>query len=189
MRPAAPAAALSLALALASCVAPTAPPVAATALPAAPERRSLAQEVAATPTLLHFAAGIRASGTPRLAAAQAVTVIAMTDEAYGRLAPDVPESLLAPDNHALLVRLVDYHLVEGAIDRAELRRRVTAGGGTAELATLAGEPVVVTLTGDVPVLTNADGDHAFVTGEVVRPNGVLLLTNGFLAPRLPASLP
>jgi uncharacterized surface protein with fasciclin (FAS1) repeats len=176
---------LALTLALAGCVAPTASPVAPPVTATAPERRSLAQEIAATPTLLHFAAGVRASGTPRLAAAQPVTVIAMTDDAYGRLAPEVPESLLAPDNHAMLVRLVDYHLVEGAIDRAELRRRVTAGGGTAELATLAGEPMVVTLTGDVPTLTNADGDHAFVTDEIVRPNGVLLLTNGFLAPRMP----
>ena len=176
---------LALALALAGCVAPTAPPVAAPVTPVAPERRSLAQEIAASPTLLHFAAGVRASGTTRLAATQPVTVIAMTDDAYGRLAPEVPESLLAPDNHALLARLVDYHLVEGAIDRAELRRRVAVGGGTAELATLAGEPIVVTLTGDVPTLTNADGDRAFVTGEIVRPNGVLLLTNGFLAPRMP----
>ncbi len=65
-----------------------------------PRAAILAQEIAATPTLLHFAAGVRASGTPRLAAGQPVTVIAMTDDAYGRLAPEVPESLLAPDNHA-----------------------------------------------------------------------------------------
>lgn len=167
---------------VAGCVAP-APPVARPAV-VAPEQRTLAQEITATPTLTQFAAGLRASGMPRPAGAMPVTVLAMTDDAYARLAPGVAESLLAPENRAMLDRLVAYHLIDGAIDTDELRRRVAAGGGTAELATLAGEPLVVTLTGETPTLTNADGDHAYVTGEVVRPNGVLLLLNGFLAPRM-----
>ena len=174
-----------LALALAGCVgAPTPAPVAPPAVILAPEQRTLAQEVQATPALASFAAQLRASGSARLSAPAPVTVFAADEAAYARLAPGVAAALLQAENRALLTRFVDYHLVEGALDAAELRRRVAAGGGRATLPTLAGEPVTVTLTGDVLTLTDADGDRAYLTAApVVRPNGVLHIVNGVIAPR------
>lgn len=169
---------------LSACVAPVrvAPPP----VVLAPEQRTLAQEIAATPGLSSFAAALAASGEMRAAGAGPVTVFATDDGAYARLAPGVAQALLAPENRDTLGRLVAYHLVEGRIDRAELRRRVAAGGGRAMLPTLAGEALTVTLTGDVPMLTDGDGDRAYLTGEeTVRSNGVLHVVNGFLAPGMP----
>lgn len=175
---------LALALLLAGCVAPVA--VVPPRVVLAPEQRTLAQEIASTPALSSFSASLAASGDAQAAGAGPVTVFATANDAYARLAPGVAESLLAPENRDMLGRLVAYHLVEGKVDVAELRRRVAAGGGRALLPTLAGEPLVVTLTGDVPTLTDGDGDRAYLTGdEVVRPNGVLHVVNGFLAPALP----
>lgn len=176
--------ALALPLALAACVgapAPVAPPPVAVA----PEQRTLAQEIAANPALASFAAQVRASGVARLSAPAPVTVFAADEAAHARLAPGVAAALLNLENRALVTRFVEYHLVEGAIDAAELRRRVAAGGGRAVLPTLAGEAVTVTLTGDMLTLTDADGDRAYVTGApVVRPNGVLHVVNGVIAPTL-----
>jgi uncharacterized surface protein with fasciclin (FAS1) repeats len=171
-------------LALSACVsAPTlvaAPPVAL-----APEQRTLAQETALTPGLASFAAQLRASGTARLASAGPFTVFAADDAAYARLSPGVAAALVEPHNRAMLIRFVDYHLVAGALDATELRRRVVAGGGRTVLPTLAGEAVLVTLTGDVLTLTDPDGDRAYLTGpQVVRPNGILHIVNGVIAPSL-----
>ena len=177
--------ALALPLALAACVGAPAPVTPPAPVAVAPEQRTLAQEIAATPTLASFAAQVRASGTTRLSQSAPLTVFAADDAAHARLAPDVAAALLEPGNRPLLTQFVNYHLVEGALDVAELRRRVTAGGGRAVLPTLAGEPVTVTLTGDVPTLTDADGDKAYLTGApVVRSGGVLHIVNGVLAPSL-----
>ena len=176
--------ALLLSLALAGCVAPPAvvpPPVVL-----APEQRNLAQEIAATPQLSTFAAELAASGSAGPGGTAPLTVFAADDGAYARLAPGVAAALLAPENRDTLARLVRYHLVDGRVDAAELRRRVAAGGGRASLPTLAGEPLLVTLTGDTLTLTDADGDHAYLTApEIVRLNGVLHVVNGVVAPTLP----
>ena len=176
--------ALLLPLALSACVgapAPVLPPPVAVA----PAQRTLAQEIAATPALASFAAQVRASGTARLAAPVPITVFAPDEAAYARLAPGVAAALVEPGNRSLLTRFVDYHLVAGALDAAELRRRIAAGGGRSVLLTLAGEPVTVTLTGDMLTLTDADGDKAYLTSPpVIRPNGVLHVVNGVIAPKL-----
>lgn len=176
--------AILLALPLAACVGP---PVAVVPPPVAlaPEQRSLAQEIAATPTLASFAAQVRASGNQRLSAPAPVTVFAADESAYARLTPGIAAALLELNNRALLTRFVDYHLVEGALDANELRRRVAAGGGRAVLPTLAGESVTVALTGDVLTLSDADGDKAYLTGgSVTRNNGVLHIVNGVISPTL-----
>ncbi len=173
-----------LALALAGCVAPSAvaPPPAVLA----PEQRTLLQEIAATPRLATFATELAVSGDARAAGAAPVTIFAASDDAYARLAPGVAQSMLAPENHDTLSRFVAYHVVEGRLDAAELRRRVEAGGGRATLPTLAGEPLTVTLTADVLTLSDADGDRAYLMEpEVVRPNGVLHVVNGIVAPSIP----
>jgi len=173
-----------LALALAGCVAPSAVAPPPTVL--APEQRNLLQEIAATPRLATFATQLAASGEARASSLAPVTVFAASDDAYARLAPGVAESLLAPENRETLGRFVAYHLVEGSLDTAELRRRVAAGGGTASLTTLAGEPLTLTLTADVLTLADADGDRAYLTEpEVVRRNGVLHVVNGVVSPTLP----
>lgn len=174
-----------LATLLAGCVAPASQPVAPPPpVVLAPEQRSLAQEIAAIPTLSAYARLLTAAGAGRLAGPGPVTVFAPDDAAIGRLPPGVAASLTAPENRAMLNRILAYHLVNGAITADELRRRVAAGGGRATLPTLAGEPLTVTLTNDVPTLTDADGDRAYWQSETDRPGGVIQIVNAVLAPTL-----
>lgn len=172
---------LILPLALAACVG--APAVVPPPVPLPPEQRTLAQEIAATPMLASFAAQLSASGLPRLAQPAPVTVFAADEGAYARLAPGVAAALREVDNRPLLTRFVGFHFVEGALDQAELRRRVVVGSGRASLPTLAGEALTVTLTSNTLTLTDADGDRAYlIQAEVRRRNGVLHIVNGVLAP-------
>lgn len=151
----------------------------------APAQRNLAQEIAAQSRLSTYAALLAVAGPGRMAAAGPVTVFIPDDAAFARLAPGVAGSLAAPENRAMLTRLIAYHTVDGAITADALRARVAAGGGRALLPTLAGEPLTVTLTGTVPTLTDADGDRAYVTDQIVRPGGVIHIVNGVLAPTMP----
>lgn len=171
----------ALALVIAGCVAPSAL-VAPPRIVLAPEQRTLAQEIAARPALSTYAGLLAAAGAGRLAGAAPVTVFVPDDAAFARLAADVPASLAAPENRALLARLLAYDTVEGAITADALRARVAAAGGTATLPTLAGETLTVTLTGTVPTLTDADGDRAYLGEEIARTNGVIQVVNGVLAP-------
>ncbi len=175
--------ALAAAFSLAAC-ATVVPTVAPPPIMLAPEQRTLSAEIAARPDLSIFATQLAASGEARLASAAPMTVFATQNDAYARLSPDVVPALLTAENRSMLVKVVAYHIVPGAIDQAELRRRVAAGNGRAMLTTLAGDPLAVTLTGETLTLTDVDGDVGYIGAEVRRPNGMLHPVNGFLAPSL-----
>lgn len=146
----------------------------------------LADQVTAAPTLTLFVRALAAAGlTDRLRAAGPLTVFAPTDEAFGRLQPGTVEALLKPENRASLVRLLDLHIVAGALTGAALARRVAADGGRATLTSVAGEPLSVTLTGGIVTLTDQGGNRSYVEIADVRgANGVIHLVNGVLVPRL-----
>lgn len=170
----------------AACVAPPSSPVAPppVAAPLAPEQRTVAQEIAADPGLSIYAGLLAAAGPDRPAVPAPFTMFVPDDEAFGRLPGGVAADLATPTNRPMLLKLLAYHSVAGSMTAEELRRRVTAGGGSVVLPTLAGAPLMVTLTGTVPTLTDADGDQAFVEDEAVRTDGVLQVVNGVLAPPL-----
>ena len=199
------AAALLLLLALAGCVQPTQrvtvapatavvdvvepaptaanPPVGGATLPT---DRTIAANLAAAPTLSTFVRAAAGAGqTATLDAAGDYTVFAPTDEAFGRLAPGTVDALLKPENRAALSKLVTLHIVAGRLSSAALVRRITAGGGRATLTSVAGEPLLLTLTGSVVTLTDSGGNKSYVeVADVRESNGVIHVVNGVLVPRL-----
>lgn len=142
--------------------------------------------LASAPNLRTLASAARASGVAAtLEGAGPFTVFAPTDTAFGRLPPGAIAALLAPENHDVLVRLLTFHVVAGALSAEDLRARVAAGGGSATLATVEGEPLTLTITGGFLTLTDADGDRSYVeTGDLHQANGVVHVVNGVLVPRL-----
>jgi uncharacterized surface protein with fasciclin (FAS1) repeats len=153
---------------------------------AMPASRGIADSVAATPTLSTLAQAIRAAdlGT-RLAAAGPLTLFAPSNEAFGRLAPGTVDSLLKPENKASLVKLLTYHVVPGAITADQLVAMIRAGGGTATLTTVLGQPIRATMTGNVVTLTSATGNQSYVEiADVRQVNGVIHVVNGVLVPTL-----
>ena len=160
--------------------APTAanPPVGGVDLPLA---GTLAANLSAAPLLSTYARLLAASGQQL----DGVTVFAPTDEAFGRLAPGTVEALLKPENHAALAKLVTLHFVAGRLSSAALVRRIAAGGGSASLNSIAGEPLALSMTGSVVTLTDAGGNKSYVeTADVRETNGVIHVVNGVLVPRL-----
>ena len=113
------------------------------------------------------------------------TVFAPTNDAFGRLAPGMVDTLLKPENKASLTKVLTYHVVSGAITADDLRQRIAAGGGTATLTTVEGDPITATLVGAVIALTDANGNKSYIeTADVRQSNGVVHVVNGVIVPKL-----
>jgi uncharacterized surface protein with fasciclin (FAS1) repeats len=111
------------------------------------------------------------------------TVFAPTNEAFEKLPPGTVQSLLKPENKAALVKVLTYHVVAGKLTEARLRSAIKAGGGTATLETLAGEPLMASLYDDKIVLTDAQGGVAhIVVGNVIQSNGLIDVIDAGLMP-------
>src|SRR3546814_5445376 len=113
------------------------------------------------------------------------TVFAPTDAAFGRLAPGTLDALLLPENKPALTKLVIYHVVPGRLTVADLEARIAAGGGTATLTTVEGEPLTLGLVGTVIALTDVGGNKSYVeTGDIREANGVMHVVNGIMIPTI-----
>ena len=111
------------------------------------------------------------------------TVFAPTDEAFAKLPPGTVESLLKPENKGGLVKVLTYHVVAGKMTASRIRSAITAGGGTATLTTIEGEPLSCSLYDDRIVLTDVKGGRATVTiGNVFQSNGLIHVIDAVLMP-------
>ncbi len=195
---------LGLAMSLAACgkdrdkpVAPSDTPATDTAPVTAPTNpvvggatmtptRTIADNIAAAPALSTLATVLRtAELTATLAGPGPFTVFAPNDAAFARLAPGVQDQLLLPANRASLARLLRYHIVAGNLTAQELTARINAGGGTATLVTLAGDPLTATMTQSVITLTDVNGNKSYVeVADARQSNGLVHVVNGVLVPNL-----
>ena len=111
------------------------------------------------------------------------TVFAPTNEAFEKLPPGTVQSLLKPENKAALVKVLSYHVVAGKLTEARLRSAIRAGGGSATLTTVEGEPLMVSLYDDKITLTDAKGATSTVTvGNVIQSNGLIDVVDRVLTP-------
>ena len=111
------------------------------------------------------------------------TVFAPTNEAFDKLPPGTVETLLKPENKAMLTRILTYHVVPGRYTTADLMKLVKAHGGKAMLKTVEGDPLTI----------SENGMHLYVQGEnsgvgeitianVMQSNGVIQVVNSVLLP-------
>ncbi len=148
--------------------------------------RTIVDNASAAPNLSTLVAAVKAAdlvGT--LSGPGPFTVFAPTNDAFGRLAPGMVDTLLKPENKASLTKVLTYHVVPGVITAEDLRQRITAGGGTATLTTVEGDPITATLVGAVIALTDVNGNKSYVeTADVRQSNGVVHVVNGVIVPKL-----
>jgi uncharacterized surface protein with fasciclin (FAS1) repeats len=111
------------------------------------------------------------------------TVFAPTNEAFGKLPAGTVDTLVKPENKDALVKILTYHVVSGRYTAADLMKLVKAGGGSATLTTVQGEPLTVTESGRHLMVRDAKGDVARVTiGDVIQSNGVIHVVDTVLMP-------
>lgn len=113
------------------------------------------------------------------------TVFAPVNEAFAALPAGTVETLLKPENKAMLTRILTYHVVPGRLTSAELRKRIQAGKGAAALTTVSGGTLWAMMNGESNiVLKDETGAVAQITTyDVLQSNGVIQVINRVVMPK------
>ena len=113
-----------------------------------------------------------------------LTVFAPTNEAFDALPAGTVDNLLKPENKSMLTGVLTYHVVSGKIDSKEIARRIKAGGGKAELTTVAGGKLWASMDGNAIKIWDEKGGSATVTiKDVYQSNGVIHVVDEVLMPK------
>ena len=130
-------------------------------------------------------AAVKAAGlVETLQGAGPFTVFAPTNAAFDKLPKGTVESLVKPENKAMLTGILTYHVISGKLDSKELAEKIKAGNGTAELTTVAGGKLWVMMKGKHIVLKDEKGGMAMVTiKDVYQSNGVIHVIDTVLMPK------
>lgn len=112
------------------------------------------------------------------------TVFAPTNAAFNKLPKGTVETLLKPENKAMLTGILTYHVVAGKYGSKELAAMIKKGNGKAELTTVNGQKLTVKMEGSKIVVIDAKGGKATVTtADVYQSNGVIHVTDAVSAPK------
>jgi uncharacterized surface protein with fasciclin (FAS1) repeats len=111
------------------------------------------------------------------------TVFAPTNEAFAKLPAGTVDSLLKPENKDTLVKILTYHVVPGRLSVMDLQKRIQAGNGQAELKTVSGGMLTVTMQGKNIILKDEKGDLSTITiPNVLQSNGVIHVVDTVVLP-------
>ena len=111
------------------------------------------------------------------------TVFAPTNEAFAALPAGTVDTLLKPENKAMLTGILTYHVVAGDLTSEKLAKMIKKDGGKAELKTVNGEKLEAMMSGDKLVLKDAKGGESTVTiADVKQSNGVIHVVDKVLMP-------
>jgi uncharacterized surface protein with fasciclin (FAS1) repeats len=129
-------------------------------------------------------AAVKAAGLVQtLEGAGPFTVFAPTNEAFAKLPDGTVATLLKPENKQTLTDVLTYHVVPGRLTTKDLRERIVAGGGKAELKTVQGGTLTIQEKNGKLWVTDAKGDIAEITiSNVMQSNGVIQVINAVMLP-------
>ena len=148
---------------------PLSAPLAAQHSQAAPSIPAVAKQAGLFTTLL---AAVNAAGlTETLLGRGPFTLLAPTDEAFGRLPAGTVEDLLKPANREKLVKILTYHVLPGRVTAAQARGVTTA-------LTVANEDLRISTNGDQLRINDATVRVA----DIPASNGVIHIIDRVLLP-------
>jgi uncharacterized surface protein with fasciclin (FAS1) repeats len=112
------------------------------------------------------------------------TVFAPTNDAFGKLPAGTVETLLKPENKSKLSSVLTYHVVAGNLMAADVVAAIKKGKGKAEVTTVNGQKLSITLMGDKVMITDANGNSAHVVAADLKgSNGVVHVIDSVLLPK------
>jgi uncharacterized surface protein with fasciclin (FAS1) repeats len=129
-------------------------------------------------------AAVKAAGlVDTLSSKGPFTVFAPTNAAFDRLPAGTVDTLLKPENKAMLSKVLTYHVLSGKYDSEALAKLIKKGHGKAQLKTVSGDILTAMMSGDNIVLRDEKGGTSMVTiANVYQSNGVIHVVNAVLLP-------
>src|ERR1700743_1059190 len=124
-------------------------------------------------------AAVKAAGlVETLEGAGPFTVFAPTNEAFDKLPKGTVETLVKPENKAMLTKILTYHVVAGKMSSADLMDKIKMGGGKAELKTVEVGSLWAMMDGKKLYLVDEKGGKSWITiADVNQSNGVIHVVN------------
>ena len=112
------------------------------------------------------------------------TVFAPTNAAFAKLPAGTVDNLLKSENKEMLTKVLTYHVVAGKWSAADLKRKIKEGNGNAELTTVSGGKLWVTLhEGKHLMIRDEKGNAAYITiADVFQSNGVIHVIDTVVMP-------
>ena len=111
------------------------------------------------------------------------TVFAPVNSAFEKLPAGTVETLLKPENKAMLTQVLTYHVLAGNFDSKAIVAAIKKGGGKAEFKTVAGGKLWAMLDGNRVVLKDEKGGTAMVTiADVRQSNGIIHVIDSVVLP-------
>jgi uncharacterized surface protein with fasciclin (FAS1) repeats len=129
-------------------------------------------------------AAVKAAGlVETLAGKGPFTVFAPTNAAFDKLPAGTVETLVKPENKAMLTNILTYHVVAGRMDSKKIASAIKKGRGTATFKTVSGNTLTAMMSGDALVLRDEKGGTSTVTiADVMQSNGVIHVVDTVLMP-------
>lgn len=129
-------------------------------------------------------AAVKAAGlVETLSSKGPFTVFAPTNAAFDMLPAGTVDTLLKPENKAMLTKILTYHVVAGNMDSKAIMKAIKKGNGKAMLKTVAGGMLTASMDGNTLVLTDEKGGMSKVTiANVKQSNGVIHVVDTVLMP-------
>jgi len=100
------------------------------------------------------------------------TVFAPTDEAFAKLPPGTPESLLKPENKATLQRILTYHVVAGKVMASDVVKMPSAKA-------VSGDTITIASHGGTVTVDNA----TVVKADIGASNGIIHVIDAVILPK------
>ncbi|MEC3949401.1 fasciclin domain-containing protein [Sphingobium sp. HWE2-09] len=111
------------------------------------------------------------------------TVFAPTNAAFAKLPAGTVDTLVKPENKAMLTKILTYHVVAGKMTAADIAANAAQHGGKASLTTVQGETLTAWKKGKDWYLTDAKGGQSKITiANVMQSNGVIHVVDTVLMP-------
>lgn len=149
------------------------------------QQKDIVDVAAGSPAHTTLVAAVKAAGlVETLKGKGPFTVFAPTNDAFGKLPAGTVETLLKPENKAALTGILTYHVVAGKLDAKAVGAAIKAGGGKAELTTVAGGKLTASVENGKVKITDAKGNSAYVTAaDLNASNGVIHVIDSVLLPK------
>jgi uncharacterized surface protein with fasciclin (FAS1) repeats len=111
------------------------------------------------------------------------TVFAPVNDAFAALPAGTVDTLLKPENKAMLTKVLTAHVVAGDLKLADLRRKV-GKDGFANLRTLSGDALSVKFKGDKAMVYSESRNIGTITiADVDQSNGVIHVIDTVMVPK------
>jgi len=111
------------------------------------------------------------------------TVFAPSNAAFAKLPAGTVDTLVKPENKAMLTGILTYHVVPGRITAQMIAANARAHHGTATYKTVQGEDLMFTRSGSGWAIMDGKGDRGMITiANVMQSNGVIHVIDTVMMP-------